>query len=281
MSRKTKIWLVIAALFVLIGGLIFAGVMNMLKWDFTKLSTSKYETNSYEIGENYKDISILTETADIEFLLSENEKTSVVCREEASAKHAVGVKEGKLTIEVNDTRKWYEHIGINFSFPKITVYLPQKEYGALNVKGSTSGVSLSEELRFKSVDIAVSTGDITLENTSAEDVEISVSTGKTSAVNLNCTSFTSKGSTGDVYLKNVIATDKLSLKRNTGNITLEKCDAAEITIKNDTGYVKGSLLSEKVFTASASTGKVDVPKTTSGGKCEITTSTGDIKITIE
>ena len=45
MSKITKIWLIIAASFVLIGCIIFGGVMTMLKWDFTKLSTDKYETN--------------------------------------------------------------------------------------------------------------------------------------------------------------------------------------------------------------------------------------------
>ena len=51
-------------------------------------------------------------------------------------------------------------------------------------------------------------------------------------------------------------------------------------MKTDTGKVVGSLLSEKVFIAETSTGKVSVPKTTTGGKCEITTSTGDIKIEV-
>ena len=56
--------------------------------------------------------------------------------------------------------------------------------------------------------------------------------------------------------------------------------AAEILIKTDTGDVKGSLLSEKVFVVQTDTGSIDVPKTVSGGRCEITTDTGDIKISL-
>ena len=56
------------------------------------------------------------------------------------------------------------------------------------------------------------------------------------------------------------------------------CDADRIFVKTDTGYVKGSLLSDKVFIAQSDTGDVDVPKTITGGKCEIETDTGDIKI---
>ena len=70
MRTRTKIWLIIATSLVLIGCIIFSGVMTMLKWDFTKLSTSKYDTNNYEITENFNNISIITSTADILFLPS-------------------------------------------------------------------------------------------------------------------------------------------------------------------------------------------------------------------
>ena len=42
----------------------------------------------------------------------------------------------------------------------------------------------------------------------------------------------------------------------------------------------GSLLSDKVFITETDTGNVNIPKTTDGGKCEIKTDTGDIKIKI-
>ena len=49
MKKATKILLMIAASAVLLGLIIFAGVMTVLKWDFTKLSTTKYETNAYSV----------------------------------------------------------------------------------------------------------------------------------------------------------------------------------------------------------------------------------------
>ena len=51
-------------------------------------------------------------------------------------------------------------------------------------------------------------------------------------------------------------------------------------VETDTGDVTGSLLSDKVFITKSDTGSIDVPKTVTGGKCEITTDTGDIKIEI-
>ena len=38
---------------------------------------------------------------------------------------------------------------------------------------------------------------------------------------------------------------------------------------------------DKVFITDTSTGNISVPKTITGGKCEITTSTGDIRISIK
>jgi len=61
-------------------------------------------------------------------------------------------------------------------------------------------------------------------------------------------------------------------------VRLNTCDAESILIKTSTSDVTGTLRSEKVFLVKTSTGKVDVPESGSGGKCEITTSTGDIRI---
>jgi hypothetical protein len=44
--------------------------------------------------------------------------------------------------------------------------------------------------------------------------------------------------------------------------------------------VTGSLLTDKVFIAQTSTGKINVPETTAGGQCRVSTDTGDILLTI-
>ncbi len=320
MSKRTKIWLVIAASLVLVGGIIFTGVMTVFKWDFTKLSTVKYEINNYEINENYKNISIVTDTTDIVFAPSEDSKASVVCYEQKNIKHSVAVKDSTLVIEGVDERKWYEHIGITLGTPKITVYLPKNEYASLSIKESTGDIEIPKNFRFESMDISLSTGDVNclasasddikiktstgdicLENVSAGSLELSVSTGEVIAKGITCqgdikikvstgdTKLTdvackgvfSNGSTGDISLKNVVATEKLSIERSTGDVRFDGCDAAEIFVKTDTGSVKGGLLTDKVFITQTDTGSVDVPKTVTGGKCEIVTDTGNIKIDIK
>ena len=319
MRNTTKIWLIIAASLVLIGCIVFGSVIFVLQWDFAELSTVKNETNHYEIDAVYRNISIVTDTADIVFALSETPKTSVVCLEQENRKHSVTVKDDTLVIEVADEREWYEYIGIGLGESEITVCLPQKEFGILSVKSNTGDVEIPKDLSFENMDISGSTGDVTsyasavsaakietstgnihVENISTGTLELSVSTGritasgvvckgdlsievstgKTNLTDIVCKNFISNGDTGDITLNHVIATEKLSIKNGTGDVKFDSCDAAEISVETDTGKVAGSLLTEKVFIIETSTGKIDVPETTTGGRCEITTDTGNIRITV-
>lgn len=320
MRTRTKVWLIMAASLVLIGCMIFGGVMHMVKWDFTKLSTGSYETNQNEINEAFNNISIETDTADVAFALSDDGECRVECYEEKKAKHSVSVEEDTLLIRIDNKKAWYDYIGIHFGSPKITVYLPKAEYTSLLINESTGDIEIPKDFHFGDVDISLSTGDVdfcasasekikiktstgdirvekisagaldllvstgkvTVSDVSCEgDVTVGVSTGKTYLTDARCKNVISNGNTGDISLKNVIAAEKVSIKRSTGNVQFDGTDAAEIFVETDTGDVRGSLLTDKVFIAQTDTGSVDVPKTVTGGRCEISTDTGDIKITIK
>ena len=320
MKKTTKVWLAIAGVLVLVGCIIFAGVMTMLKWDFTKLSTVKYETNVYEIAEAFCDISITTDTADVRFVPSGDGKCTVECYEAENAKHSVAVENGTLTIKINDSKPWYVYIGFCFSSPRITVYLPQAEYAALSVCASAGDVEIPKDFAFARADISLTTGNagvyasasesiqiktsmgnIRVENVSAgsldlstatggvtvsgidcrDDLSVAVSTGEARLTGLSCRNVISTGTTGSVLLKDVIAANRFSIERSTGDVKFTRCDAAEIFVKTNTGNVTGSLLTDKVFLTDTDTGSVTVPKTAAGGRCEIETDTGNIKIEID
>jgi len=317
MSKKTKIGLIVAACLVLAGGALIGMAIQMAEGDFMKLSTKKYDTTEHMPAGEFRDIVIETDTADIAIVPAE--VTKIVCYEQENAKHTVSVDNGTLTIQVQNNKKWYDHIGIIFGSPKITVYMPAGEYGSMTVRSDTGGVQIPADFAFTDMDIRestgivkscasvsgdmkikTSTGSITLEDLTAGSLELTVSTGKITVLdvtcqgdmtvnvstgkagltNVKCRNFASNGNTGDLYLDNVIAAEKFTIERSTGDVDLEGCDAAEITVTTDTGHITGSLLSEKVFIAHTDTGRVEVPHTLSGGKCELTTDTGNIKIEI-
>ncbi len=320
MNTKTKISLIIATALVLIGFIMFTVTMAILGFDFKKLSTTEYETTEHTEISEFSNISIKSNTANIEIIPSDNNETSVVCYEEINLRHSVSVEDGTLVIRINKTKKWYEYIGINFDTAKVTVYMPKGQYGNLTVDSSTSKVTVASDFAFKNVDISINTGDVKFNAYSSENVKIktstghitlgylsagqidlkastgkisashvacngkmsiTVTTGDTSLTDVVCGSLTSSGSTGDLNLNYVVASDKFSLERDTGDITLKSCDAPEIIVVTDTGDVRGTLRSSKVFITKTDTGKVKVPDSITGGRCEITTDTGDIVISFE
>lgn len=319
MQKRTKIWLIVAALLVISGLIIFSWAMTAYKWDFSKLSTVQYETNIHTINREFSNISISTDTASILFAASQDGHCKIVCYEPENRLHSVDVKDGTLSIQVVDEREWYEYIGITFVAPKITVYLPENQYASLLIKGSTGDIEIPKDCKFKSMDIAVSTGvvanyasvpefikiqtntgSIRLESVSAGELDLTVatgkvtvsnvacagsasilvSTGKTEITNFTCMNLISDGSTGDIVLNHVIATEMFSIVRSTGDIILDRCDAAKFFLKTNTGDVTGSILTDKVFITTTDTGSVRVPNTITGGKCQIISNTGDIRITI-
>ena len=233
-----------------------------------------------------------------------------------SAKHSVTVENDVLIVKIN--KSWHDYIRYNFGSPKITVYLPKTKYNALSINENTGNVEIPKDYLFENVDISLSTGDvdfcasvsesarietttgnIRVENISAGALDLSVTTGKvnvsgvtcrdditvgvlTSKVylsDISCKSVISNGTTRSISLSNVIATNKFSVERNTGDVEFNGCNADEIYVKKNTGNVTGSFLSNKVFITD--TGSVDVPKTVTGGRSEINTHTGDIKIKID
>lgn len=319
MKTKKSVWLTIAAALTGVGLIVFVTVMSINGWDFSKLGTVGYETRTYEAHGDFEKISIRTDTDDLSFVLSEDGVCRVVCYEREKIAHTVAVEGDTLKIGVEDTRAWYEKIGISFDSPKITVCLPKTAYASLAIEESTGDIEISDAFSFGDADLSVSTGDVswrarvsgnlkiaastgkisvadasvgaldlsvstgkvTISDVAcAGDVRIKVSTGKTRATDLSCRDFTSEGRTGDIDLKNVIAAGKLSIVRSTGDVEFDDCDAAEIYIETSTGDVDGSLRTAKVFLVRTESGDVEIPKTTEGGRCEIITRTGDIEIEI-
>ena len=310
--------IVISALILIFVGLtLFAWAFAASGFDISKLGTVECRTRTIEVSEDFSDIEIDAREADVYIEPSQDGKTSVAVVEQEKAPYSVSVEGGALRITREDKREWIDYIGINTQTMTIKLYLPEGEYGGLTVDSLAGHVNVDNAFRFGaitantsaggvscaasskgairiktgtgavkleglsagSVDISVSTGGVTISSVEcAGELGIKVSTGRATLQDVTCQSLVSYGSTGDVRLKNVIAEKKLEIKRSTGSVFFDACDAGSISIETSTGSVKGTLLTEKTFIAKTSTGSVSVPDTATGGKCEITTTTGSIEI---
>lgn len=321
MRKAIKVWLCVAAALVAVGTVAFVGLMAANQWDFGGLDTVKYETNTHTVEEEFSRVSITTDTADVEFRRSEDGSCRVISYEPKNLKHSVAVVDGILTVKVEDSRRWYEHISFfSFSTPRLTVYLPEKEYAELTVSTTTGDISIPADISVGSMELSVSTGDVqckasargiirirattgdlTLEGVTAErielrattgdlkvtsascikDLQLRVTTGDIVLSDVRCESLVSNGSTGGIRMTDVLASGDVSVTCGTGSIRLEACDAGSLSLTTNTGDVKGSLRTGKRFDAETNTGSVRVPSSVAeGGGCRIRTGTGDIRITV-
>ena len=76
--------------------------MSLMKWDFGKLSTSKYDTYEYTIEEAFGGILVSADTADITLTSSEDGLCRVVLYEAENRKSTVTVTDGVLTFSPTD-----------------------------------------------------------------------------------------------------------------------------------------------------------------------------------
>ncbi len=349
-----------------------------------------------DITEDFDGINVLVDTADVNLILSNDEKCKVVVLDREKIRYDVSTDDGVLNINSVDERKWYERI-FSYGGASLTVYLPKSEYDSLIIDASTGDITVPEGFKFGCVDINLSTGDtrfcasaddsvkieggtgdvtvgvgacgslevrvstgkttlkgvnvsgkiniecstgdteltdifcnslnsigdtgdfytnnltagenvsiqrstgeievnkaeckanisletstgsITVYDISCADLNINATTGDSEISDVNCINFNSLADTGDIDMAYLNATGKITIERSTGDVEFDRCDASELEIKTSTGSVKGTLLSEKVFVTKTSNGRIEVPETTTGGKCKITTSTGNIRIEI-
>ena len=299
--RLTKKTAILLSVLLVLGVAISFIALIMCGFDFATFNIDKYEEKTYEIVDDFKNITINASTADIAFYTAEDGKCKVVCDESEKTAYKVGVQDGRVDIILNDGRKWYDNLRLlDFSDPKIAVYLTKVEYNTLKIETDTGDITLPKGFKFNDIVVNASTGDVSISADIKEDcaikistgdvyikdikingnLAVTVSTGKTVLENVTCKNFTSSGNTGDVMLKNVIVAKKMNIERSTGDVKFVGSDAGEIYIKTSTGDVEGSLLTDKFFIVKTSTGNINVPETVSENKCRITTSTGNIIIKI-
>lgn len=309
-----------AVVLVAVGILLFAAAFIASGFDFSNLDITEYETNTYTLSEDFEAIEIKTVEADITFKPSEDGKTRVDCVERENVKHEVFIENGVMKITAVDERAWYDYLTLfSFKSRSVTIYLPSGHYKALTIAADTGDVCVPNSYSFGEARITVSTGDVAFDASSGgslkiktstgaicmngvgadsidlsvstgrievksvnckETLSVKVSTGKTDLADVVCKALISNGSTGGIVLKNVVAADDFNLERSAGDVFFENCDAGQITVKTSTGNVTGTLRTEKVFLTKTSTGDISVSDTASGGRCEITTSTGDIRIVV-
>lgn len=315
--KKATIWIIAACIMMIAGLCLCAVAIGSYNQNFSSLESSQFETNAYSFTQGFSNISVQTDTAEVIFVPSSNGFTQVVCYEEPNLKHTVLIENDTLCIRTVSKKNWLDYIGIHFDTPKITISIPEGHHGSLSILTRTGSISIPKDFHFENITIngntghvsigasvtdtlsvQISTADIHVENISAGnlslktstgkihvseancqgDIGIHVSTGKAELFDVTCQNFITTGNTGSLTMHGVFASQQFSIERSTGNVIFKDCDASNIVIETDTGRVSGNFLTPKVFITKTDTGNVTVPESKTGGRCEITTDTGNIHI---
>ena len=278
MSSVKKGWLIAAAVLVVGGLLMVGGAVYFCDLDFHQFNTLKYEMHSTDIDPEFEQIDIDTSVAAVSIELSPDGNCRMDCYEPSKMKHSAQVENGVL--KIREAQKWEGGFGIDMEEPTLTLYLPKDQYAALKLMVDTGDIRVPKIFTFDRVQIGSDTGDVDFQAGVTGQAQFKTDTGTVKAVGVSCGNFSAESDTGEILLENVIASGTLDVTSQTGDVRLKGCDGAEIYITTDTGDVKGTILTEKVFLTETDTGEVNVPKSLTGGRCEITTQTGDIDIMI-
>ncbi|MBQ8165242.1 MAG: DUF4097 family beta strand repeat protein [Clostridia bacterium] len=320
MKKSKKIALAVACILIAGGICISVGAMFVMDFKLEEISSVKPVSNSYNISENFSGISVDGAECDVLFAVSNDDTCNVVCDESDKVYHLVTVENDTLTIKRKDTRKWYEYIGFFWTKMKVTVYLPQSEYGALNVSIASGDAEIGGNLHFeeaklssasgdiifsgtvqKSLSLKVASGNVKVSNSFSEsldaksasgdikissfkatgDMHLKCASGDIEIVDAECLNMKAEAASGDIEFSRVVAVGHSAVETASGDIELSDCDSATLFLKSGSGDITGTLLTEKIFYTDTGSGKVRVPYSSDGGKCEIKTGSGNIEFSIK
>lgn len=263
-------------------------------------NTATLVTKNYPVSAGFTDISITEYYADVELRASRDGTVSVTTRDAEDVTHTVTVKTGTLSIsrpEPTVGERWFHD---DDDDPKVVVYLPAGDYGALTVNTTSGDVESASQLNFSAASLTTVSGDIDLMgsvtgavNCTSTSGDIELRSPALGAVKTNTTSgdteitgaliqsLKAETVSGDVDLERTTASGAIEINTTSGDVDLESVDAASLNILTTSGEVEGSLLSGKNFSASSTSGRVNVPASTpNAGACTVSTTSGSIRLTV-
>ncbi|MBO4627291.1 MAG: DUF4097 family beta strand repeat protein [Lachnospiraceae bacterium] len=246
MRESTKILLAIATFLLAAGMILFVVVMTLNHWDFKGLITVNCNEETHTVTEDFTNITVNAESADVEFRLSDDGTCKVLCKLPEKSTHTVAVEDGTLKIGFTDETKWYDYIGFTNTTSDFIVYLPKKAYRNYTSESQSGDVEISKDLTFESVKIQTKSGDVSLDGVTARLLRIDTSSG-------------------DVDLARVAVTEEALINTSSGDVTCEFLGPVRCSAKSKSG-------------------DINVPDNSAPGAenevvCDIRTRSGDIRIT--
>ena len=307
--------IVLGSVLLLAGGVVF-GLAVYKSSKNSSIETKEYA--EAELGSAFNKFDIDLTVADLEFkkgdaqkVVVDETKYDVHTVEVVDGTLKVKGESNRKWYENIFNWNWFDRV-------KVTVYMPEGNYEELKVKTATGNVTVPADYTFASLNIDIDTGNVNNKAKAVEDIKVKTSTGNITmdgveaknmeckantgdlkmknitlsgdytadtstgdidCENMNCQNFTSHSSTGHVEFKNVNVAKHVEIKNGTGHVKMTNSDAETLYVKTSTGSINLQLLTSKICQVKKSTGTPHYPVSTTGGLCEVETSTGSVNIT--
>lgn len=299
MKKRTIIAIIIALLLILAGVVLL--VMGLSFADNGTQETATLQQQEVLLEEGFTSIQINTGDCDVNFVPYEGVANAhVVMLEGERVSHSICVEDGTLKIQMQDNRKWTDHIGIfsvlgSTETMNITVYLPNAEYDSVYVTTDTGDIRTPAPLSAgeiilrsdtgdiycdstaaKVLDCMTSTGDIQVRSCTVPAVKVQSETGDISLYDVQGTEIYLQNDTGETVVKNVIC-QLVICNSSTGDVELQFVTAEDyVQVFTDTGDVEIGNAKTASGNIETNTGDIGVPASWKNGNCRIETDTGNI-----
>lgn len=293
-------WMKLALFFFVVGAVFVCASFAGAGFSFENLGAVEMIETTLTLDGEFENISVLAQVSDVKFEISSDGKTSIVLKESEKYRHRAEISENTLYVDTVDAREWFDRFFWNFGKMSVTVRLPESAYQSVFIDITTGDVFIGDDFTLqnlriecttgdvlveagvqKILNIKTTTGDAKIEGVHAQDVSVEVTTGDAILSDIRAENIKVRTTTGKIRLTKALADDALDCECTTGGIRFDACDAGKIRMVATTGDIMGTFLTEKEFSAKATTGSVQTPfSKAGGGPCSLVTTTGSIDVAI-
>lgn len=202
---------------------------------------------------------------------------------------------------------------------EVLVCLPERTYENLAIQTASGTVEVPDDFSFARAEVDGVSGDIRFEaavrgdlfirnvsggikingtnpenltvrstsgSVTVDSVEVAAGfssenvSGSQKVSHVTCQSAAASSISGGVAFSDLIASESIRMESVSGRLDLTRCDADTLWLKTVSGSVTGTLCTGKRFVTSTASGRVSVPDTVTGGRCEAETVSGDIQLDV-
>ncbi len=228
----------------------------------------------------YSSVSVSAASADIKLLPSESGDTYAVCDETDKIKYTLKVEDGVLKIEENDSRRWYDMIGIFIGSRKVTLYLPIGAYSDLTLASESGSIECREDgFSFKSAALSSLSGSIYFSADVSESVDASSSSGSIGISSATADSMLLRSSSGSIHITDSTAKGGISAASSSGSIGISSVTADSVLLESASGSIHITDSTAKGgISATSSSGSIGISSVTADSLL-LESSSGSIRLT--